>query len=133
MTAVRKVVCIEDEAEMLQLVTLVLRQRQCQVIGVATGRDGLAYFATEKPDLILLDLALPDMDGWDVYHQLKAIPAMRDVPVIVLTSKADNIDRILGLQIAQVDGYLAKPFDANQLLRQLDRVLLAPPAGPTGA
>ena len=74
------------------------------------------------PDLILLDVMMPDMDGWEVYQQMKADAALRDIPVIVVTAKAQNIDKVLGLHIAKVDDYIAKPFSPQELLESVERV-----------
>ena len=77
----------------------------------------------EKPDLILLDLMMPDVDGWDVYQQIKADDMTRNIPVIVITAKSQAIDRVLGLHIAKVDDYISKPFRPQELLDSIDRVL----------
>jgi DNA-binding response OmpR family regulator len=66
---------------------------------------------------------MPDMDGWEVYQQMKADQAMRDIPVIVVTAKAQNIDKVLGLHIAKVDDYIAKPFSPQELMDSVDKVL----------
>jgi len=66
---------------------------------------------------------MPDMDGWDVYHQLKASDQTRSIPVIVITAKAQAIDRVLGLHIAKVDDYISKPFRPQELLDSVERVL----------
>ena len=63
------------------------------------------------------------MDGWDVYHQIKSDVKTRDIPVIVITAKAQNIDKILGLQIAKVDDYISKPFSPQELLERVEQVL----------
>jgi len=77
----------------------------------------------QKPDLILLDLMMPDMDGWEVYQQVKADEATRDIPVIVVTAKAQSIDKVLGLHIAKVDDYISKPFSPQELLDSVEQVL----------
>jgi len=81
----------------------------------------------DKPDLILLDLMMPDVDGWDVYQQIKANESTRNIPVIVITAKSQAIDRVLGLHIAKVDDYISKPFRPQELLDSIDRVLAEPP------
>jgi CheY-like chemotaxis protein len=73
--------------------------------------------------LVLLDLMMPDMDGWEVYQQIKADPDTRDIPVIVVTAKAQSIDKVLGLHIAKVDDYISKPFSPQELLDSVDQVL----------
>jgi len=73
---------------------------------------------------------MPDIDGWDVYHQLKANDATRTIPVIVITAKAQAIDRVLGLHIAKVDDYISKPFRPQELLDSVERVLKSTESQP---
>lgn len=73
--------------------------------------------------MVLLDLMMPDIDGWEVYQQMKADETTRDIPVIIVTAKAQNIDKVLGLQIAKVDDYISKPFSPEDLLSSVERVL----------
>jgi len=118
-----KVLCIEDDPEMIDLIKLILERRGFRFIGAVGGREGLEAIAREKPDLVLLDIMMPDIDGWDVYRQMKADERSKDIPVIVVTAKAQSIDRVLGLHIAKVDDYVTKPFGPAELLRSVDRVL----------
>ncbi len=120
---VRRVVYIEDEPEMIDLVRLILIRKQYEVIGASGGREGLEAIRKTMPDAVLLDLMMPDMDGWEVYHQLKADASTRSIPVIIITAKAQSIDRVLGLHIAKVDDYISKPFSPNELVDSLDRVM----------
>ncbi|MBN2147609.1 MAG: response regulator [Anaerolineales bacterium] len=119
----KRLVYIEDEEEMIDLVTLVLGRRGYEVIGANGGRQGLDLVRKELPDLVLLDLMMPDMDGWDVYHHLKAEDDTRDIPVIIVTAKAQSIDKVLGLHIAKVDDYIAKPFSPQELLDSIEKIL----------
>ena len=119
----KRLAYIEDEAEMIDLVRLILGRRGYTVMGAIGGREGLDLIRKEKPDLVLLDLMMPDMDGWDVYHQIKSEEIIRDIPVIVITAKALNIDKVLGLRIAKVEDYIAKPFSPQELLDRVDQVL----------
>jgi len=123
----RKVVCIEDELEMIELVKLILVQKKFDVTGAVGGQEGLEKIAEVKPDLVLLDLMMPEMDGWEVYQKMKASEEMRDIPVIVVTAKAQSIDRVLGLHIARVDDYITKPFGPQELLESVERVLRGKP------
>ena len=120
---VKRVVCVEDEPEMIDLVRLILGRRGFFVIGANGGIEGLETVRREKPDLILLDLMMPDMDGWEVYQQIKADPALRGIPVIVVTAKAQSIDKVLGLHIAKVDDYITKPFGPQELLESVEKIL----------
>jgi DNA-binding response OmpR family regulator len=75
------------------------------------------------PDLVLLDLMMPEMDGWEVYQQMKADTSIRDIPVVVVTARAQNIDKVLGLHIAKVDDYIAKPFSPQELMDSVEKIL----------
>ena len=114
---------IEDDPEMIDLVTLILNRRGFVVKGAHGGKQGLELLQQEKPDLILLDLMMPDVDGWDVYQQIKAGETTRNIPVIVITAKSQAIDRVLGLHIAKVDDYISKPFRPQELMDSVERVL----------
>ncbi|MEW6287147.1 MAG: response regulator [Chloroflexota bacterium] len=117
------ILCVEDEPEMIDLIRLILGRRGFEVKGANGGVEGLRMIREEKPDLVLLDLMMPDMDGWEVYQQIKADEKTRGIPVIVVTAKAQSIDRVLGLHIAKVDDYIAKPFQPQELLASVERVL----------
>jgi two-component system response regulator VicR len=119
----KKVVCIEDEPEMIDLVKLILGRKGFDLIGAMGGREGLEAVRRIKPDLVLLDLMMPDMDGWEVYQQMKADEELAEIPVIVVTAKAQSIDKVLGLHIAKVDDYVTKPFGPQELLQSVERVL----------
>jgi DNA-binding response OmpR family regulator len=118
-----RVVCIEDETEMIDLVRLILGRRGFDVVGANGGMEGLEAVRRERPDLILLDLMMPDMDGWEVYQRIKADEDLRQIPVIVVTAKAQSIDKVLGLHIAKVDDYITKPFGPQELLESVEKIL----------
>ena len=119
-----RVVCIEDEPEMIELVRLILVRKGFEVIGAPGGQEGLKIVAQLKPSLVLLDLMMPDVDGWEVYQRLKAEPETKSIPVIVVTAKSQSIDKMLGLQVAKVEGYITKPFGPAELLRSIEKVLV---------
>lgn len=118
-----RLVYIEDEQEMIDLVRLIMARRGFEVLGANGGHDGLALIRQNMPDLVLLDLMMPDMDGWDVYQQMKADEKTRDIPVIVITAKAQSIDKVLGLHIAKVDDYISKPFSPSELVESIEKVI----------
>ena len=122
MTPIR-VVCIEDEPEMIDLVSLILSREGYEVIGARGGLQGLQIIEDTQPELVLLDLMMPDLDGWEVYQRLKANPKTSSTPVIVVTARAQSIDKILGLHIAKVDDYITKPFSPAELLNSIERVM----------
>ncbi len=124
--AVKRILCIEDEQEMIDLIRLILGRRGFDVKGATGGMEGLKMVRQEVPDLVLLDLMMPDLDGWEVYQQMKADDKTRNIPVIVVTAKAQNIDRVLGMHIAKVDDYITKPFSPQELLNSVEKVLSSP-------
>jgi two-component system response regulator VicR len=117
------ILCVEDEPEMIDLIRLILGRRGFEVKGAAGGTEGLKMIRQEPPDLVLLDLMMPDMDGWEVYQQMKADEKTKNIPVIVVTAKAQSIDKVLGLHIAKVDDYITKPFSPQDLLNSVEKVL----------
>ena len=122
-----KILYIEDDQEMIDLVSLILSRRGYQVKGAQGGRNGLEAIRNESFDLVLLDLMMPDLDGWDLYHILKSDEKTRDVPVIVITAKSQPIDKVLGLYIAKVEAYISKPFHPNELVDSVEKVLSKTP------
>jgi len=119
----RRVLCIEDEPEMIDLMKLILERKGFEVLGAVGGRQGLEAVREHMPDLVLLDLMMPDVDGWEVYRQMKADTQLRQIPVVIVTAKSQSIDRVLGLHIAKVDDYVTKPFGPNDLTESVERVL----------
>ncbi len=117
------VVHIDDDTVMIDLVRLILTPRNFEVVGAADGREGLETMRRLKPALVLLDLMMPDLDGWEVYHQMRTEPDLKDIPVIVITAKNENVDKILGLHVAKVAAYITKPFSARELLACIDKVI----------
>jgi DNA-binding response OmpR family regulator len=122
----RRVLCIEDHPEMIDLIRLVLRRQGFVVEGALGGREGLRIMREHPPDLVLLDLMMPEMDGWEVYRQIRADETLKEIPVIAVTAKAQSIDRILGLHIAGMDGFVTKPFQLDELISNVERVLSGP-------
>lgn len=119
----KHILCIEDEAEMIELMRLVLEREGFEVTGAMGGEQGLKAMRQEKPDLILLDLMMPGIDGWEVYRQMRADKELTEIPVIIVTAKAQSIDKVLGLQVAKVADYITKPFGPKELIGSIERVL----------
>jgi DNA-binding response OmpR family regulator len=117
------VLCIEDEPEMIELFRLILGRNNYNVVGAISGEEGLIKAAEIRPDLILLDLMMPEMDGWEVCQRLRANEDLRDIPVIVVTAKGQTIDRVLALRVARVSSYITKPFGPQELLESVNGVL----------
>ena len=119
----RKVIYFEDDNDMVELVRIILGREGYQINGVAEGLAGIKAVQQESPDIVLLDLMLPDMEGWEIYQQLKHNELTADIPVIVITAKAQSIDKVLGLEIAKVDDYISKPFTPQELIERVNKVI----------
>ena len=114
---------IEDDARLAQMVCEYLRQSGFAVSHAGDGQTGLSQLQANPPDLVILDLMLPDMDGLEVCRRIRALPgAMAQIPVLMLTAKGDPMDRIIGLEIG-ADDYLPKPFEPRELLARIRAVL----------
>lgn len=111
------IVCIEDEEEMINLMKLILARHGYEVIGALGGRLGIKTVSEVKPDLVLLDLMMPDVDGWAVLQRMRADEATREIPVVIVTAKASELDRVFGLEVARVEGYITKPFGPRELVK----------------
>ena len=114
---------IEDDARLARMVSEYLGQSGFEVSLAGTGQGGLADLQVNAPDLVILDLMLPDMDGLEVCRRIRALPAtLAQTPVLMLTAKGDPMDRIIGLEIG-ADDYLPKPFEPRELLARIRAVL----------
>jgi DNA-binding response OmpR family regulator len=122
------VVYIEDEPELIDLLRLILKNENIDVKGIARGRAGLELVRQSLPDLVVLDLMLPDMTGWDVFWEMQHDPALRNIPVIVVTVRTEGIREGVWPQMEQLAGYVIKPFTVAELREAVKRALgLSPP------
>jgi two-component system cell cycle response regulator len=117
-----KVLSVDDSRTMRLIVTRALMPYDCVVIEAANGEEGLAAAAREKPDLILLDITMPVMDGVTMLSKLKENAALKEVPVIMLTAESGR-DKVLHISKLGVSDYLVKPFRAEQLIEKAARVV----------
>ena len=117
-----KVVVIEDEPDILELIEYNLRREGFEVATATTGRAGLSVIGREKPDLVLLDLLLPGLDGLDVCRRLRAVDATSDLPIIMVTARGEESDVVLGLGVG-ADDYIHKPFSPRELIARVRAVL----------
>ena len=118
----KTILCIEDEPEMIELMRIILERKGYLVKSASGGQEGIDMIREETPDLVLLDLMMPDIGGWEVYQQMKNDPKSANTPVIIVTAKAQSIDKVLGLHIAKVDDYISKPFSPSELLTSVEKV-----------
>ena len=129
-----RVLIVEDEPDIRELVVHHLKREGYQVSAAASGEEALRQVQAAPPDLVLLDLMMPAMDGLEVCRRLRQDPATASLPIVMLTAKGDEVDRVLGLELG-ADDYVAKPFSPKELLARvravLRRSLPAPGASPT--
>src|SRR5919197_2643938 len=110
-TPAQSILVVEDEASIASFVALYLKNAGYSVKRAATGGEALASVAQARPDLIILDLMLPDIDGVDVCRRIRQ---RSDVPILMLTAREDDVDKIIGLEVG-ADDYLTKPFNTGEL------------------
>ena len=114
---------IEDEREVVELATDMLRHPQLELVRADDGPSGLALAAERKPDLILLDIMMPDMDGYQVFQELRSKPETADIPVVMLTAKSRPHEKIRAGAIEGLRGYVGKPFSVLELRRVVEQIL----------
>jgi two-component system alkaline phosphatase synthesis response regulator PhoP len=117
----RKILAVDDERHIVRLVQINLVKEGYEVITASNGREALEKVASEKPDLVVMDVMMPEMDGFEALEKMKADPEMQNVPVIMLTAKAQDADVFSGWQKG-ADLYLTKPFNPAELLSFVRRI-----------
>ena len=105
-----KILVVDDDIDTLRLVGLMLQRQGYQIVAASNGQQALQMAHAEKPDLILLDVMMPDMDGYEVTRRLRADTQTNTIPIIMFTAKTQVDDKVTGFE-AGADDYLAKPFD----------------------
>jgi len=120
--AKKKILIVEDEESLLKLESILLTSKGYEVRGVANGQAALEAIAEEKPDLVLLDIMLPEIDGFEVCQRIKADPETRDLPVIMLTAKKSRDDMARGEKVG-ADWYITKPFKSAMVIETIQRFL----------
>lgn len=119
----KRILIIEDEMETADLLRTLLTLNQFDVQIANGGKEGLHIAQTHAPDLILLDILMPNMDGWEVHKRLKGHPDTHHTPIIFLTAESKDLDKIRGLHVAKASGYITKPFSSEQLLTQIQEAI----------
>lgn len=116
----KKVLVVDDEPDTLELVKLVLESGGFETVLANNGMEAISKIAIMKPDLVLLDIMMPDMDGWEVFRKIKEKDP--SIPIAILTAKAQNIDKLLGLHVLKADDYITKPFGKNELIGKVRKL-----------
>jgi DNA-binding response OmpR family regulator len=118
----KKILLVDDEEDILDFLELILEEQGYSVIKATSGREALAAAQMHRPELILLDIMMPEMDGWEVLKLLKADEEVTHIPVAMLTARTEMKDKIQGLQEGAID-YICKPFATKELLEKLEIIL----------
>jgi two-component system phosphate regulon response regulator PhoB len=117
-----RILVVDDEPDLLELVRVNLDQAGYRVDTALSGGSGLEQLHRARPDLIVLDLMLPDVSGMDLCRQLRGDPEFAELPIIMLTAKADEVDRVVGFELG-ADDYVTKPFSPRELTLRIGAVL----------
>ena len=122
-----KILVADDDLNICELLRLYLEKEGFEVVMAHDGEEAVARFESEKPSLILLDIIMPKLDGWQVCRQIRQ---KSDCPIIMLTAKGETFDKVLGLELG-ADDYVVKPFDTKEIVARIKAVLRR--SGPAGA
>lgn len=114
-----KILIVDDERNIVELIRLYLEKDGFETVVASDGNEALSKFRTENPDLIILDIMIPEPDGWQVCREIRR---SSNVPIIMLTAKSETFDKVLGLELG-ADDYLTKPFDTKELIARVRAVL----------
>ena len=116
------ILVVDDEANIVELAALYLEQEGFRVLSAADGASALEMIARQPPALLVLDLMLPEVDGWEVCRRVRSGRAAPDLPIIMLTARDDDVDKIVGLELG-ADDYVTKPFNPRELVARVKAIL----------
>ena len=119
------VVYVEDEAELVDLLRLILKEEQVILKHSLNGREGLELIRQVKPDLVILDLMLPGLGGWEIFEIMQEDESLKNIPVVVITVRTEGREGVWP-QVQQLAGYLVKPFAIQELREVIHKALVAP-------
>jgi DNA-binding response OmpR family regulator len=118
-----RILSIEDDPEMRGLIQLIFERQGHRVIGAKQGDFGLEMLRSLRPDVLLLDLMLPDVDGWEIYRQLKEDNELSKMPVIIVSARSQEHDAAQGRHVIGKDRYVEKPFEIKDLIKAVNEVV----------
>jgi len=125
----QSILVVDDDKEIVRLVRGYLRQAGYEVLVAYDGESAMQSLRTEKPDLLILDLMLPDRDGWDITRAIRAGEAHAQLPILMLTARIEDVDKILGLELG-ADDYVTKPFNPREVVARVRALLRRSATGP---
>ncbi len=118
----KKILVVDDKREVVELVTATLEGEGYQIICAFDGEEALEKIGREKPDLVLLDIVMPKMDGLEVLSEVKKDPVLKEIPIIMITAKGQKLDEDKGRRLGAED-YIIKPFSPSHLLRKIEEIV----------
>ncbi len=118
----QRILVVDDEEDLRKVLEFNLRNAGFTILSAATGREALEIAERERPDLILLDVMLPDMQGTQVCQQIKTSAELKDIPVVMVTARGEEIDRVVGFELG-VDDYIVKPFSVREVILRVRAIL----------
>jgi phosphate regulon transcriptional regulator PhoB len=127
----RRVLIVEDEPDIRDLLAFHLEREGFQVVQARTGAEALRQIRAAPPDLVVLDLMLPELDGLEVCRRLRRDPTTATLPIVMLTARGDEVDRVLGLELG-ADDYIVKPFSPKEVVARIRAVLRRAEPAPLG-
>ena len=125
----QEILIIEDMEPVVQAIRMVLEREGFRLLTAQSGQEGLRAVSEQKPDLVILDLILPDMDGLEICRRIRKNPEVARVPIMILSGKAEEVDKVVGLAVG-ADDYLAKPFGDKELVARVKALLRRSAAPP---
>lgn len=128
-TAKQRVLVVDDDKEIVRLIRGYLRQAGYEVLVAYDGQTAMHILRADRPDLLILDLMLPDRDGWDITRTIRADEALSQLPILMLTARVDDVDKILGLELG-ADDYVSKPFNPREVVARVRALLRRSTGGP---
>jgi two-component system alkaline phosphatase synthesis response regulator PhoP len=128
----RRVLVVDDDKEVVRLIRAYLEQAGFEVLAAYDGETAVHVIRRERPDLLLLDLMLPGKDGWEITRLVRADPALAATPIIMLTARVDDTDKIVGLELG-ADDYVTKPYNPREVVARVRARLRQPDVAPPQA
>lgn len=129
MTTRQRILVVDDDREIVRLVSGYLEQAGYEVLAAYDGKAAMQMVRGEPPDLLILDLMLPDLDGWDITRTIRGDELLAQLPILMLTARVDDVDKILGLELG-ADDYVTKPFNPREVVARVRALLRRSGSGP---
>jgi DNA-binding response OmpR family regulator len=118
MTEKKRVLVVDDEPHIVKLVKLSLGDQNYDIVGITSGKEAISYVNNNAPDILVLDLMMPGVNGYDVCQAVRENPKTKGIPIIILSAKSQMLDKLNAIDVG-ADDYMCKPFDPDELARRI--------------